>query len=348
MGALLGVLVLAIAVPAALIRWVGWPLPDEMPSLSQITDALRDTYIPDEFLINALAVVCWLVWIELMASLIVEAVAYAQGRRAGHVPMAGGVQRAAARLIATIALLGALATTKGVPDLASHALRPLLPAGQPSVTLVIDEEMRDRKPEKLDPAASAAAANPIYEVQRRDTLWDIAETHLGDPFRWVEIFELNRDQPQPDGSTLTDPDRIYPGWQLALPPDAIGLAAPTPPPAPAPTPPAGQQGGDQSSAPAQPGTAEDGLVLVDDSGPGGGGGVVAQSPTAGSSAGLALVPDDPPPGSMSDQPPVMAQPGPPADQTGSGGPSAARKNPPPPGVEEDTMAPTPSPARSND
>ena len=96
-GALIGVFALAVGVPIALIAWVGWPLPEEMTSIDQITGALRDRYIPDAFLIKALAVVCWLVWIELMASLIVEAVAYLRGRQAGRVPLAGGAQRAAAR-----------------------------------------------------------------------------------------------------------------------------------------------------------------------------------------------------------------------------------------------------------
>src|SRR6266508_6768122 len=101
-GALIGVFALAVGVPIALIAWVGWPLPEEMTSIDQITGALRDRYIPDAFLIKALAVVCWLVWIELMASLIVEAVAYLRGRQAGRVPLAGGAQRAAARLVATV------------------------------------------------------------------------------------------------------------------------------------------------------------------------------------------------------------------------------------------------------
>src|SRR6266545_5519679 len=67
--ALVGVLMLVVAVPAALIAWVGWPLPSKVPSVSQVTDALRDTYIPDDFLLKALAVVCWLIWVELVASL---------------------------------------------------------------------------------------------------------------------------------------------------------------------------------------------------------------------------------------------------------------------------------------
>ena len=141
--ALAGVAILVVGLPAALVAWVGWPLPTEVPSLSQIGDALRDTYIPDEFLVKALAVVCWLIWIELVASLLVEAVAYARGRKAGAVPFAGGLQRGAARLIATVALLGSLLATKGVSGSGGLGLRALVPptSQQPLVTMAADERM---------------------------------------------------------------------------------------------------------------------------------------------------------------------------------------------------------------
>ena len=58
--------------------------------------------------------------------------------------------------------------------------------------------------------------------RNHDTLWDIADRTLGDPFRWKEIFELNKDRLQPDGRRLVDADLIMPGWQLRLPGDARG------------------------------------------------------------------------------------------------------------------------------
>ena len=257
--ALVGVVVLAVGVPAGLISWVGWPLPSEVPTLSQISSALRDTYIPDEFLVKALALVCWLVWIELMASLLVEAVAYVRGRKAGAVPLAGGLQRGAARLVATVALLGALLATRGMPGSGSggHPPRPLAAMAQSAVTLVVDE----LPGEHAVPAGAAVGARsvpgPIYEVQRRDTLWDIAERHLGDPFRWQEIFRLNQGRVQPDGRCLTDPDLIYAGWLLELPEDAGGLTPRATPPASAPDP-------EPESRPPAPAAEGGGMVLLDD------------------------------------------------------------------------------------
>jgi len=55
-----------------------------------------------------------------------------------------------------------------------------------------------------------------------ESLWEIAENHLGGGRRYREIFELNRDLPQPDGSTLTIASLIRPGWILRMPHDAYG------------------------------------------------------------------------------------------------------------------------------
>ena len=275
---LVGVLVLVVGVPVALLTWVGSPLPAGVPSLSEVADALRDTYIPDEFLVKALALVCWIVWLELTASVLVEAVAHVRGRKAGSVPLAGGLQRGAARLVAGVALLSALTATRGLPT--SGPSRPLAPPAQQAVAFVVDDGKTGAGVDA--PAAAPAAAPvtlPVYEVQRRDTLWDIAETHLGDPFRWAEIFTLNEGCPQADGGCLRDPDLIYPGWQLQLPADAIGLAPATAPaasPAPAPAP---------APAPTHESvTIEGGMVLIDD------GGVPSGSGAAG--GGMVLLPDD--------------------------------------------------------
>ena len=55
-----------------------------------------------------------------------------------------------------------------------------------------------------------------------ESLWEIAENHLGDGRRYREIFELNKDLPQPDGSMLTIASLIRPGWVLRMPHDAHG------------------------------------------------------------------------------------------------------------------------------
>ena len=57
----------------------------------------------------------------------------------------------------------------------------------------------------------------MHAVVAGDNLWDLARAYLGSGDRWHEIYALNRGRPQPGGGTLTDPARIYPGWDLLIP-----------------------------------------------------------------------------------------------------------------------------------
>lgn len=98
----------------------------------------------------------------------------------------------------------------------------------------------------MRPSASTVAETEraTCVVRPRDSLWRLAEDHLGDGLRWRDIWELNRGKEFPVGSHLRDPDLIRPGWVLDLPADATVLdPTSTPPPEegrvdadPAPTP----------------------------------------------------------------------------------------------------------------
>jgi len=65
----------------------------------------------------------------------------------------------------------------------------------------------------------------LYRVRPDDSLWRIAESLLGDGFRWTEIWELNQGRVMSDGRRFTDPDLIQPGWILELPLEARTEAA---------------------------------------------------------------------------------------------------------------------------
>ncbi|MBX7119502.1 MAG: LysM peptidoglycan-binding domain-containing protein [Gemmatimonadaceae bacterium] len=82
----------------------------------------------------------------------------------------------------------------------------------------------------------AQAAAQTHTVKKGDTLWDIARTYLGDPFKWPEIYRRNTE-------TVKDPNLIYPDQVLVI----TGEVAPSPGtpsdsamtpalPSPAPTP----------------------------------------------------------------------------------------------------------------
>jgi nucleoid-associated protein YgaU len=51
----------------------------------------------------------------------------------------------------------------------------------------------------------------MYTVKSGDTLWAIAKSHYGDGNKYPVIFEANKPM-------LSDPDKIYPGQMLRIPP----------------------------------------------------------------------------------------------------------------------------------
>nr|WP_269809853.1 BTAD domain-containing putative transcriptional regulator [Kineosporia rhizophila] len=74
----------------------------------------------------------------------------------------------------------------------------------------------------------ALDGHKVYVVEaptgrHHDTLWEIAERHLGDGRRYHEIYRLNEGRLQPDGRTLHLARLIQPGWRLILPEDAVGV-----------------------------------------------------------------------------------------------------------------------------
>lgn len=56
------------------------------------------------------------------------------------------------------------------------------------------------------PADTAA----VHVVRPGDTLWDLAQRYLENPFLWREIYELNRD-------VVANPNRIYPAERIRIP-----------------------------------------------------------------------------------------------------------------------------------
>lgn len=260
LGGLLALLALLVGVPVGLAALAGWPLPHGLPTPGTAKRALSDGWRPDDTIVlKAVAVVCWAAWAELVACAVVEVRATVQGRRqAPRVPLAGPLQTLVATLVATVVLATTPTTPQGGP--ARPPLSSLVGSRlQPPPRLHVATETAPAKAQvkaepRLPPPMSdnRSPAPKQVVVRPRDNLWCLAQRHLGDPLRWREIWEHNRDRAQPDGRRLVHPHLIRPGWVLVLPADAVGVqplpttrvAPPAPPP---PQPPGSSRGGPESS-----------------------------------------------------------------------------------------------------
>jgi Bacterial transcriptional activator domain len=227
--AVVALLALTVGVPFGLIGVFGVPIPHSMPSVSVFTQRLDALSI-----LKVLSVLVWLAWLQLLGCVIAEIRAAVRNTgMPAQVPLAGGTQAVVHRLV-TAALLLFSASTALSPAFAQHAppraqhsisapARHASPAGA-------GQALRDARPPQMigqPEVTQQLKVEKIYVVsppegRYHESLWEIAQNHLGDGRRYREIFELNSGRVQPDGSRLTIASLIRPGWVLLMPRDAHG------------------------------------------------------------------------------------------------------------------------------
>ena len=224
-AAALLLLAFVVGVPAALVALS----PVYLPATGLHWDeAWQRLMAPDDgsLLMLVLAGVAWLCWAAFSLSVLLELLAGARRFSTPAIPLLGGFQRSAASLIAAAGVLLAIASnvaTAAAPAAATSIVAtdvpravtpataaPESPAVGPSLTT------SGHSPGPTAPAQQL----PTITVARGDTLWDLAERHLGAGTRYTEIRDLNAHRTQPDGRTLANADWILPGWTLVLPADA--------------------------------------------------------------------------------------------------------------------------------
>lgn len=236
-GAAIALLALVVGVPALLLVAAGPPpVPTSVPGAKDFAQQLSI-----EDLVSALIAIVWLVWLFFCGCVVLEVIAARRGGLAAPIPLGGPLQRLARVLVGALLLAGIVA---GPAQAASAASVSEAPSSAPTTSAGLLQVSLDAEVQALDDlvedrAAAAAeeqAAHPMYTVKApqggyHDNLWDIADQHLGDGRRYHEIYELNKDVVQADGRKVELARLIQPGWELALPDDAVGverIATPAP------------------------------------------------------------------------------------------------------------------------
>ena len=213
-GSGVALLALLVGIPLVLMATVGWPLPDRWPAPSAMLTALQQGNVPAEVVVNALAVVVWLLWAQLAWAvgweLAVNGRRLTRGLRTAPAPLvAGPLNALAVKLVTGVLAVGILAGAS------SAAIT--LPA-TPSLALVDEGRIGpplDATGPAVASARTGAGAGAAWLVGDGDSLWSIANTALGDGARSAEVLALNPE--------LASARSLRPGMVLELP---LGAAVP--------------------------------------------------------------------------------------------------------------------------
>ncbi len=183
--------------------------------------------MPDDgtLLMAGTLAIAWLAWAYLAWGILLEAAYRIRGMRAPRLHGFALSQGAARRLVDVAALLFVAAPTLAplapAPAHAAVAVataQPPAPATQPTEPPppAPQTSAAPQPAEEATPAPAAEPATVEYTVKRGDSLWKIAERHLGHGRDWTTIRDLNT------AVLGDDPGFITPGVVLRIP-------QPTPP-----------------------------------------------------------------------------------------------------------------------
>lgn len=205
LAACLALVVPLVGLPMVLLA-LGWgPVPTGLAGWWSALISPDDGHLT----VLVLKVIAWIVWALLALTILTEAVAALRGLEAPRLPGLRWSQVPARRLVAAGLLLFIAVPAAGV-ETATAARADPIPA-PPTATLA--PQAAATAEAKPSHATRSEVAPPVvtHTVKRGETLWSIAEHHLGSGSRYPEIVKLN------DKLLKGKPQFLRPGWVLTLP-----------------------------------------------------------------------------------------------------------------------------------
>ena len=199
-------------------------VPTSLLAIGAIPDAAAFTWTnlmrPDDgtLALNVARGAVWVLWVLFTASVGLEVAATVRTERAPQLPGLALPQVAVARLVGTAALLfvaiPSVTAVAVIPKAHAAGVAPPPPDRQVRSAPLVPKTQTPAPISAPNAALTNAAPAPrtdAYTVQRGDSLWKIAQRHLGDGSRYAEIRALNQHV------LGENPDFITPGTVLRVP-----------------------------------------------------------------------------------------------------------------------------------
>jgi len=208
LAASVAVLGIVLGLPALFLAIGASPIPDHVPTLDGIKNALM---APDDgtLVLGLFKVIGWVAWAFMALSLVVEAIARLRKVQAPQLPGLGRPQAAARGLIGLAALLFIAAPIAAQPATITTAAAAPVTVGH--VNAGAADQAAAQQDVKVETKQERQRKTVDHAVKPGESLWSIAEDHFGDGARYKELVELNRDL------LGAQPSFLEPGWVLKLP-----------------------------------------------------------------------------------------------------------------------------------
>ena len=208
LAASVAVLGIVLGLPALFLAIGASPIPDHVPTLDGIKNALM---APDDgtLVLGLFKVIGWVAWAFMALSLVVETIARLRKVQAPQLPGLGRPQAAARGLIGLAALLFIAAPIAAQPATITTAAAAPVTVGH--VNAGAADQAPAQQDVKVETKQERQRKTVDHAVKPGESLWSIAEDHFGDGARYKELVELNRDL------LGAQPSFLEPGWVLKLP-----------------------------------------------------------------------------------------------------------------------------------
>jgi len=178
--------------------------------------------------------IAWLAWGWFVACILLEVVARVRGRTPGRLPGSRYIQSFVTYMVGASLAFGY--PIRQMTPMRLEVANASVPSPYPQPHAGDAQTLKRVQPTIVPSSenglpvvprtANSGAAERVYLVRPRDTLWSIAEMEFGSPLGWPQIAAANYGRRQPDGEQLTDDHWIQPGWLLVIPDVRIAQTVP--------------------------------------------------------------------------------------------------------------------------